>query len=70
VASRDEIVSRIGRSPDFGSAYVLALMGGSARPVRPIDPPSTTCRLGLQRDLGQDDLIKGIPDPFLWAQLG
>jgi hypothetical protein len=26
VASREEIVSRIGRSPDYGSAYVLALM--------------------------------------------
>ena len=26
VASRDEIVALIGRSPDFGSAYVLALM--------------------------------------------
>lgn len=26
VASRDEIVARIGRSPDWGSAYVLALM--------------------------------------------
>lgn len=26
VASRDEIVERIGRSPDYGTAYVLALM--------------------------------------------
>jgi hypothetical protein len=26
VESRDEIVDRIGRSPDFGSAYILALM--------------------------------------------
>jgi len=26
VASREEIAARIGRSPDFGSAYVLALM--------------------------------------------
>lgn len=26
VASRDEIIAKIGRSPDYGSAYVLALM--------------------------------------------
>ncbi|MDR2219737.1 MAG: terminase family protein [Methylobacillus sp.] len=26
VASRDEIIERIGRSPDYGSAYILALM--------------------------------------------
>ena len=26
VASREEIIERIGRSPDFGSAYILALM--------------------------------------------
>ena len=26
VASREDIIEKIGRSPDFGSAYVLALM--------------------------------------------
>lgn len=31
VASREEIMKRIGRSPDFGSAYVLALIDTSKR---------------------------------------
>ena len=33
VASREDIISRIGRSPDFGSALILALMGTPKRKV-------------------------------------
>lgn len=33
VASREQIIDRIGRSPDFGSAYVLALMDTPKRSV-------------------------------------
>jgi hypothetical protein len=33
VASRDEIIAKIGRSPDFGSAYVLALIDTPKRAV-------------------------------------
>jgi hypothetical protein len=37
VESRDEIVSRIGRSPDFASAYILALMTTAKRaPPKPV----------------------------------
>jgi hypothetical protein len=37
VESRDEIVSRIGRSPDFASAYILALMKTAKRaPPKPV----------------------------------
>ena len=31
VASREEIVAKIGRSPDFGSAYILALIDSPKR---------------------------------------
>ena len=33
VASREQIIERIGRSPDFGSAYVLALMDTPKRAI-------------------------------------
>ena len=35
VESRDEIVKRIGRSPDFASAYLLALMNTPRRSTKP-----------------------------------
>lgn len=43
VASRDEIVAKIGRSPDYGSAYVLALMDTPKRSLFPgLDRRNTT----------------------------
>lgn len=45
VAGRDEIIARIGRSPDFGSAYILALM----------DTPKRSSFPGLARRSGSRD---------------
>ena len=39
VDSRDEIVSRIGRSPDYGSAFILALINTKKKTAKPKPPP-------------------------------
>jgi hypothetical protein len=40
VESRDEIVARIGRSPDFGSAYILALIPTTKKKPKTANPHS------------------------------
>ena len=46
VASRDEIEAKIGRSPDFGTAYILALLETPRR----ADMIATLVRRGTVRD--------------------
>lgn len=41
VASREEIIAKIGRSPDYGSAYVLALMDTPKRAFLPFGQTSS-----------------------------
>jgi hypothetical protein len=47
VASRDEIVKRIGRSPDYGSAYILALID---TPKRSMFKPSVRRNAAMDYD--------------------
>lgn len=56
VASRDEIIDKIGRSPDFGSAYVLALMDTPKR--------AALSALGGNRRGDYDPYAKRDYDPY------
>jgi hypothetical protein len=50
VASREEIIAKIGRSPDYGSAYCLALMDTPKRAFLPYGVSSNARRNILDYD--------------------
>lgn len=52
VESRDEIVDRIGRSPDFGSAYILALIQTAKKAPAKTRPPNYASLGGGQSWMG------------------
>lgn len=55
VESRDDIVDRIGRSPDFGTAYVLALM----------DSPRASDFFEVRRNRARNNQTKGEYNPYV-----